>query len=307
MRIAYLVMAHEHPQNLGDLISQLDTDNVGFFVHVDRKVDITPFIKSAGGRKNVTFLNVRKSVAWAGYSMVEVELMLMREAVKGEYDYYKLLSGICFPIKSNREIFSLLEEHRGMEFIYYWGRAGGPSARRLNYYYFMDAIPHSPALKGDEYFRREENVLRYLAKTFLRKPLSTLYWLTFWAIFHKKNSFLRRYIPKRKYTLEVVPHCGDTWWCISHACAQYVLNFIEKNPKFVKFYRYVYAPEEMVVVTIVMNSHFASKVFGKIIHYNVFRLDRTALKKRASHETILFVRKCSPADVRFLKTNIDYD
>ncbi len=39
MRIAYVILAHKYPEQLVRLISQLNTNDVSFFLHIDKKPD----------------------------------------------------------------------------------------------------------------------------------------------------------------------------------------------------------------------------------------------------------------------------
>ena len=39
MRIAYVILAHKYPEQLVRLISQLNTNDVSFFLHIDKKAD----------------------------------------------------------------------------------------------------------------------------------------------------------------------------------------------------------------------------------------------------------------------------
>jgi hypothetical protein len=52
---------------------------------------------------------------------------------------------------------------------------------------------------------------------------------------------------------------GSTWWAMSGDCVRYIINFMNKNPKFVEFYRNTLIPEEMVFHTIMGNSKYFEK------------------------------------------------
>ena len=45
MKFAYLILCHKNPSQLTDLIDTLQDGSNYFFVHVDNKVDIVPFVK----------------------------------------------------------------------------------------------------------------------------------------------------------------------------------------------------------------------------------------------------------------------
>ncbi|MGF1986665.1 MAG: hypothetical protein RMY62_002115 [Nostoc sp. ZfuVER08] len=39
MKIAYIILAHKYPEQLKRLIHRLNTENVSFFIHIDKKVE----------------------------------------------------------------------------------------------------------------------------------------------------------------------------------------------------------------------------------------------------------------------------
>jgi hypothetical protein len=55
-------------------------------------------------------------IYWAGYSMLQAELNLLRSAVAGRYHYYHLLSGVDLPLASQDAIHAFLE-HSEAEYI----------------------------------------------------------------------------------------------------------------------------------------------------------------------------------------------
>jgi len=66
MKIAYLISAYTDAPHLGKLVDALYTDDSYFFIHVDKKVDISPFKESTAGKRHVSFLKDRHKVAWGG-------------------------------------------------------------------------------------------------------------------------------------------------------------------------------------------------------------------------------------------------
>ena len=72
-------------------------------------------------RGNVYIYN-EVDVYWSHFSQVQCELFLLKEAVKkDEFAYYHLLSGMDFPIKSQKYIHQFFEENAGKEFVDYQG------------------------------------------------------------------------------------------------------------------------------------------------------------------------------------------
>jgi len=76
MKIAYIVLAHKYPEQLLRLIFKLNTDNVAFFVHIDKKVDKTIYHQIFTLLKdfpNVSFIKIYKS-AWGSCELIKATL-----------------------------------------------------------------------------------------------------------------------------------------------------------------------------------------------------------------------------------------
>jgi hypothetical protein len=55
---------------------------------------------------------------------------------------------------------------------------------------------------------------------------------------------------------------GPGYWCITRNCAKYVHDFVRRNPRFCRFFKYVDIPDEIFFHTIILNSPFAGKVIN---------------------------------------------
>lgn len=55
----------------------------------------------------------------------------------------------------------------------------------------------------------------------------------------------------------MTPYKGWQWWCLTHECAQYVLNYVDANRDVVRFFRSTSIPDETFFQTIIANSEFA--------------------------------------------------
>lgn len=73
MRIAYLIVAHTDPKQLKRLVDALNDDNNIFFIHIDRKTDIGPFLECIDltRYKNVHFIDKRISVYWGDFLLLK--------------------------------------------------------------------------------------------------------------------------------------------------------------------------------------------------------------------------------------------
>lgn len=120
MKHAYMIIAHNQFELLKLLLKSLDHPQNDFFIHIDKKVknfNIADF-KGITKHSNIIFTE-RVSVKWGGYSQIKSELILLKNAIKGNYDYYHLLSGVDLPIKPAKDILDFFKEHQGTEFMHF--------------------------------------------------------------------------------------------------------------------------------------------------------------------------------------------
>lgn len=235
MRIAYLVMAHNQPEHLLRMVNALDFEGAVFYIHIDKKSDATPFTSLFSNRENIHLLRDRVTANWMGFSLVEVSLRLLAQAIRDGFDYCVQLSGVDYPIKSNEYLLSFFEKAE-KEYLTFWRLEDRPSwQHKVQYYYFIDAIPIRGWSINSEpvYWRR-----------------------LFWGRFFKYQKFM----PKRRFLKGMTPYGGSDWWTLSYGCAAYVLKFVEENPGFKRFYKTTAAPCEMFFQTIVLNSEWAPRV-----------------------------------------------
>jgi Core-2/I-Branching enzyme len=231
MKIAYLVLAHNNPQVLKRAVERLSCDGCSFFIHIDKKSDIQRF--SAIRRESVFLTEKRIPVHWGEFSQVEAILALLRQAVKAplEYDYFVLLSGTDYPLRSAKYIQKFLEEHRGVEFTSMVKvPAPGKPLSRINTLRFPSNKP----------IRRF--AVRVLAKLGMAQ---------------------RDY---RKYLGSIDLYSGSTWWALTRDACLYILKFVEHNPQFVRYFENVFAADEAFFHTILGNSSFKSRLRRNLLY-----------------------------------------
>jgi len=164
MKVAFLIMAHHQLGHLANLIEALNCDWIHFFIHVDKKVDITEFLRLIPRYANIIFLknSQRIQVYWGGYSQVIATLNLLKVAQKcGEYfDRFCLLSGSDFPIKKISYIKSAFDTKE--EFIRIDRRLEdfemNTHYKFVRYLYFMD----------NPFYRERDCQGKYLKKLIIK-------------------------------------------------------------------------------------------------------------------------------------------
>ncbi len=237
---AYLIMAHNEFHMLKKLLTELDDERNDIFLHIDKR---TKFVDEAEisswiNKSNIYFAP-RMRVCWGHLSIVRCELKLLSEAIKGEYHYYHLLSGVDFPLKSQDEIHEFFEMEDS-EFMHYH-----PDG--YNNDYFLYKVKHYyPLLKivGNENFDgpgKKQRVLRKLVE---------LQW--------KLQKFQDDHgVDRTRNDKKTVFYKGNQWFSITHDFAQYVVS---KAAGILKKYRMTNGPDEIFMPTLAMNSSFAGRV-----------------------------------------------
>lgn len=113
MNHAILVEGFGNGQITQSVINVLDSSNIDFFIHWDVKSKLPEFTSK---KSRIYFLH-RKNVHWAGTSLMDVEIALLKEASKNGYDYYHLISSSDMVIMSYQYFNDFFAKHYGINYI----------------------------------------------------------------------------------------------------------------------------------------------------------------------------------------------
>lgn len=224
MKLAYLVIAHNNVKHLERLIDELNDGENFVFVHFDKRYNKLIKGFDFANKHNFRIFSSHK-VYWGGFSIINVTIDLLKMAFTSGYifDYYILLSGNEYPIRSQLVIKNYLQANYGYNFI---NQVKLPNANKsLNriYNYYIEGGYRTKSTKA--FF------IRILNKFF-------------------KKLKIKRKFPYKGYTF----YGGSQWWLLTNDTVKYVLEYIEKNKVFVKFFKHTFVPDEMFFQTIIMNS-----------------------------------------------------
>ena len=206
MKIAYLILAHNNLEHLKRLVKALNDDGIDFFIHLDKKVSTSI---SFDKESKINLVKNRIDIKWGGYSMVEATFMLLKTAYEtGKYDYYVLLSGVDYPIKSNQYIKSFFMKNNGKSFINVVKMPGnGKGFDRLEYYH----------LEGGY---RQTNKIMMICIRSINRLIQYLH--------------IKRKLPKM-YS-RYVPYGGSSWWAFHTDFVDYLMKYYHfKAPKAIIF------------------------------------------------------------------------
>jgi hypothetical protein len=245
-KIAFLILAHDDPVELSRLFRALGSyDDI--YVHIDQRANLSTF-ENQDIPSNVRFTKTRFPVFWAHISLVEATLILLQEAMRSQTEYLRLvlLSGSCYPIKpiaALRNYFTQTEDHIDIRYTNIREYADELKHVISSYHFRRSWIPaHRNTNEVNRYWDLFDRGIRKAASIVL-KPIDRGFYRTFPGL---------------------VPYIGSQFWSITPECANAVLQFVGKNPQFLQYHKYSFAPDEHFFHTIIGNSDFAAKTDGLV-------------------------------------------
>ena len=241
MRIAHLILTHKNPAQLDRLLRALDHPGFDFYIHLDGKTDAAPFQylaerKNAADRKNVAdrnnvfFIRNRAKVYWAGFGTIQATFNGFREIMPiGGYDYINVISGQDFPLKSAEAIYRYFEQRPGKEFI------------------------TCQSIDGEWHWAA---------------PRVRTYSLINWRIPGKfrLEKLVNRLLPARKFPFDHKIVGRANWFTLTPAAIAYAMDFIDRHPELVRYYKYCWGADEFIFSTILYNSPFRDRITDNVVY-----------------------------------------
>ena len=222
---AYLIMAHHRPDLLSALLDAIDHPLNDVYVHIDKKNLELMRSEDFSMKSSSLYFIPSIRVNWGGYSQIRCEIALLKAALEqGPYDYFHLLTGSTYPLKSQEYIHRFFQEHQGREFVSY----GEPrQIERVKYIFLYSE-------KG---------------KTISKKQIKRREKFLVWQAKHHVDRF-------RRFNMEFKK--GLAYWSITRELAEYTV----KNKKLIrKMFRHSFCGDEVFVQTLAYNSIFREKLY----------------------------------------------
>ena len=244
MNIAYIIHAYKNPEQLSRLISSLSDKGSSFYIHIDSKVNIAPFIHCLDNATVKPIFVKRESSRWGSIGCVRGVLNAMQEITVSRKipEYVFFLSGQDYPICSNEKIQDFVEQN--IDKIY---------------------LPHSP-LPIEEWAGNGgiDRIKYYHFQHFKSRKLC-----------NKFNKFLKSIhflLPERTQPCNLKPYGGSFYFGLPGSVITYIIDFIRVNPEYLRFHYYTYIPEEIFFHTILANAQDAL-IKGLIVNKTVTYAD----------------------------------
>ena len=257
MKKAFIILAHQLPQQLNIFINQLlaDPEN-DIFVHVNKKNEQMKNEIIKNERVFVSQQNIE--VTWGSDSILKALLIMLRQVKETgqSYKYILICSGQDLLVKDGLDKF--LGDNYGKFFIY------GYEDDKKRRAFLLHKWP-------DRYRQLIDNKLNPIM--IIRRLRLELFKLGFPLEEKKVN-----------YDVSSVTFYENLFWCaMPDFIFDYILDFLDKNPGFWEIYDNALVPEEAFFSTIVMNS----KHKDCIDYTNGKSQSLTYDKRKGGHSTLI--------------------
>lgn len=234
MRKAFIVLAHQMPEQLNLFLSQLlSMPETEVFIHVNKKNESIK--KSISNDDRIHISNNNISIEWGSDSILKALIIMLREVKKSQnsFDYVFLSSGQDLLVRNG--IDDYLDEHNGEIFI------DGYEADRRERAFLLYNWP-------DKYRKLMDSKLN--PNKIMRRIRLEL--------FKRGVPFAKKEV---EYDTETIKFYRNWFWCaMPEEVAEYIIDFLDNNPRFWSIYENALVPEEGFFSTIIMNSPYADRI-----------------------------------------------
>jgi Core-2/I-Branching enzyme len=247
--LAYVVLAHKLPEQVGRLVRRLEHPDDRILVHVDAKQDIRPFEREleplvASGR--VEWVEPRHRCDWAGPGHLMATLAAADQALSSGHDFSHLilLTGQDYPIRSTEQIRSFFARQPDKSFLS-WSLGEGhelpdeerPGNERWHWNGSQDRI-----------------VKRHYKLPGRKRPLAL------------PNRFMP-FPPRRRPLENLVATQGLAYWNLSRDAIAYCLDYARRHPETGTYMRRSLAPDENFFQMVLLSSDLAPRLVNEDLRY----------------------------------------
>lgn len=242
MAQAVLILAHKNIEQVHDLANILSSA-FNVYIHVDTKTKLTS--EQQTNLKKIDHCQViqARDVKWGSYSIVQATLDLMNLAMKNPSNqYFHLISGQDWPLKSPREIYQYFEHSDKLNMVY-WRmldkiKTGEQEIDWVKYWYNYDQI----------------NRRSFFGKVYHRMLLIT-----------EKLMGVNRL--KKLNLDEDQMYAGREWVDVPRDILEFALAEYQKRTDLQTLFKNSFCSDEMWLQTIVCNSKYRDRIDQNIHRY----------------------------------------
>lgn len=182
--------------------------------------------------KAIYVVEPRIDVTWGDWSQVEASSISLKMIEKEvpNYNHVVFISGQDFPLYSNETIQQYLKPNTDYIHFQEISKTGWACESRFEAFHYHG---HSLLLKFG------------------------------YVILNKLGV-------KRKMPNNLKPFGGAGWWCLTQSTIKAILNYIEKNPQLISFFKTTQCPDELFFQTVICNSRLSSTLVNNHMRFIKF-------------------------------------
>ncbi len=239
MKLGFLILAHRYPKQLKNLIESLLLVNSSkIYIHIDLKAlnNFNELIKFYSTNNRVVFIEKKYKVFWGSYSQILATYELIKTAVKNNSEnYFMLLSGQDFLIKKPIDLMNFFEANITELFL-------------LNFKLPNQSWKYNGLNRLGHYRILLEN------HPWLSNKLTNLI-----SCIQSKLGFVRK--------VKFQQYGGSNWFNLPLDALKLIVNYVEKNPSYLKSFKHSLCADEIFIQSIILNSEFKNKVISEDLRY----------------------------------------
>lgn len=235
MNLAYIISAYKYPIQLIRLVRKLHTTGTTFFIHIDKKTNFQIYdqvYQELSLLDGVYFLE-RHNCYWGDFGHVNATIKGIQAIYKKDisFDYAILLTGQCYPIKSNEQIIDFFEVNKGKSFMEYFLLLP-PWDKRINRWHFRTF---------SKMFKFPNDFLSFPIKRPQKKDFEPFFWgSSYWCLERRCIDYIFNFINNDTKT---------------------------NKSKFVRFFKAADIPDESFFQTILINSPLKETIINDSLRY----------------------------------------
>jgi hypothetical protein len=243
MKLAFIILAHDRPDQLAQLLAVLRHSDARAYLHLDRRVPLAPFARAlADADVGDIALLPRHATPWASPQLVDAALEGLGRGVADGCDYLLLLSGHDFPLFPVEEIVAFAEEAGSRSYVEHFPL---PDPRwRLSGRDRTDFYTYTVRDRRETCFPRGEDMSWLNRKGRLLNEMLRLRTLS---------------KPPRRFPAYARAFGGSQWWNLSRTAAEHVLAFLDEHPDYRRYHEHTLAPDEIFFQSILAGTGFAER------------------------------------------------
>lgn len=233
---AILILAHKNIEQIIDL-SMILSKKFVLFIHFDRKYKMPVEDKKKLEKMKNVHVYSEIDVNWGGFSIGEVELFLLKEAMKNQdITYFHIISGQDWPVKNIEEIYNFFENNDKIYMTYGLSKgvkkSGEPIILWQKYYFNYDKI--------------NLNRRSFIGKIYHR-------FLIVYQTLKRVNKF-------KDLNINLDIYQGANWIDLPRYAVEYCLEYLKQNNNYYLMLKTGFCSDEVLFQSILCNSIYRTKI-----------------------------------------------